>query len=447
VTNGVGGGPRDDRGAGRYAPSQADLRDPVGRARAARELRGEGGGRGRGVRSLGLLAGCLIVAGASAIVILVLATTLLRPIVGGWVTGMAYDSPSLLGIGWISDLVKADLGSALTERASANGSEMEFTVERGDTAAAIADRLHAQGLLADPRAFVFLAVSKGLSTQFEAGAFVLRKDMTPDQLVASLLETKVFATTIALRNALRLEQVAAYLQTLSIKTDVKAFYDLAKKPPASLVADYPFLADLPKGASLEGYLASGVYEVDPRIDAEALLRRLLDGYAAKMGDRLTVPASRRMTLHELDTLASIVDREAVVDSEYAKIAGVYQNRLDAGMILNADPTVIYGVDTTKVTKLPFAHWPSYAFWNPVGTPLADVTLPKSLASYQTYVNAGLPAGPIVTPSVKAMDAALKPDTSGGYIYFVAIPDGGGKHAFAKTYEQHLANLKKYGYIQ
>lgn len=441
-----GGGTRDDRPSRGYAPSQADLRDPLGRAQTARELR-EGRRRGRGPRGLGVLVGCLIIVGATVVVGFALAATLLRPMVGGWVTGMAYGNPSLLGIGWVSDLVRDDLGPVLTQKASTDASETEFIVAPGDSAAAIADRLHTAGLLADPRAFVYLAVSKGLATQLEAGTFVLRKDMTPEELVTSLLQTKVFATTIALRDALRLEQVAAYLQTLPIKTDVKAFYDMAKKPPASVLADYPWLADLPKGASLEGYLGSGVYEVDPRIDAEALLRRLLDGYAAKMGDRLTVPAARGMSLHEVDTLASIVDREAVVDTEYAKIAGVYQNRLDAGMILNADPTVIYGVDTVNVGKLPFARWPTYSFWEVVGTPLADVKLPKSLASYQTYVNAGLPDGPIVTPSVKAMDAALNPDTSGGYMFFVAIPNGGGKHAFAKTYEQHLANLRKYGYIQ
>lgn len=446
MTNGDAGGARDGRSSRRYAPSQAELRDPVTRARSARDLR-EGSRRDRGVRGLGLLVGCLIIAGAVAVVAVALAATLLRPAVGGWVTGMAYDNPSLLGIGWISDLVRDDLGTALTEKASSDSSETEFTVSKGDTAAAIGDRLHAAGLLADPRTFVYLAVSKGIASQLEAGTFVLRRDMTPEQLVTALLESKRFATTIALRDALRLEQVAAFLQTLPIKTDVKAFYEMAKKPPASLLADYPWLADLPKGASLEGYLGSGVYEVDPRIDAEALLRRLLDGYAAKMGARVTVPTSRKMTLHEVDTLASIVDREAVVDGEYAKIAGVYQNRLDAGMILNADPTVIYAVDSVNVGKLPFADWPKYSFWDPVGTPLADVTLPKSLASYQTYVNPGLPAGPIVTPTVTAMDAALDPDTGGGYLFFVAIPDGGGKHAFAKTYEQHLANLKKYGYIQ
>ncbi len=447
MTTGDGGGTQGGGGR-RYAPSQAELRDPVRRARAARRQR-DGGPptRDRVGRGVGVIVGLLIVAGVFVVVGGVLFMTVLRPAIGGWVTGMAYDNPSLLGMGWVSDLVRDDLGPALTTPASSDTSDVEFTVAQGDTAAGIADRLHAEGLLADPRTFVYLAVSRELADKLEAGTFVLRKNMTPEELVTSLLETKLFASTIALRDALRVEQVAAYLQTVTIKTDVEAFYTLAKKPPASVTADYPFLEDLPEGASLEGYLGSGVYEVDPRIDAETLLRRLLDGFEAKMGDRLDVPAARGMTLHQVLTLASIVDREAVLDSEYAKIAGVYQNRLDQGMILNADPTVIYGVDSVNVAKLPFAKWPSYSFWEPVDKALADVKLPKALASFQTYVTVGLPDWPIVTPSLKAVDAALAPDTKGGYLYFVAIPDGGGKHAFAKTYEQHLANLKKYGYIQ
>ena len=442
------GGGTQGGGGRRYAPSQAELRDPVRRARAARRLR-DGGPpmRDRVGRGVGVIVGLVLVVGVFVVVGGVLTTTVLRPAIGGWVTGMAYDNPSLLGMGWVSDLVREDLGPALTKPASTDPSEVEFTVAEGDTAAGIADRLHAEGLLADPRTFVYLAVSRELADKLETGTFVLRKNMTPEELVTSLLETKVFATTIALRDALRIEQVAAYLQTLPIKTDVEAFYKLAKKPPASIRADYAFLEKLPEGASLEGYLGSGVYEVDPRIDAESLLRRLLDGFEAKMGDRLDVPAARGMTLHQVLTLASIVDREAVLDGEYAKIAGVYQNRLDQGMILNADPTVIYGVDSVNVAKLPFAKWPSYSFWEPVDKALADVKLPKALASFQTYVTAGLPDWPIVTPSLKAVDAALDPDTKGGYLYFVAIPDGGGKHAFAKTYEQHLANLKKYGYIE
>ena len=437
-----GGGPRSDDRTRSYAPPQADLRDPVARARAARELRT--GRKGSGGRGLAAIAGILVIIGAVVLGGFIVLTTLLRPAVAGWVTGMAYDSPSLLGIGWVSDLVRDDLGSALTAKASTDPSEVEFTVEQGDTAAGIASRLSAEGLLKDSRAFVFLTTSKGLASQLEAGTFVLRRDMTPDELVSSLLESKVFATTIALRDSLRIEQIVAYLQTLPLKMDVSELYSIVKKPPASLLADYPWLR-IPTGASLEGYLAGGVYGVDPRIEPEALVRKLLDAFAAEMGDRLDIPASRGLTLHEVVTLASIVEREAAVDSEYAKIAGVYQNRIDQGMLFNADPTVIYGQDTVNLEDLPFEKWPTYSFWERLDKALADVKLPKALASFQTYVNTGLPAWPIATPTLKSIDAALKPDTKDGYLYFVAIPDGGGKHAFAKTYEQHLANLQKYGY--
>jgi UPF0755 protein len=442
VTVRRGGGPRtDDRTRG-YAPSQAELRDPVARARAARQLRD--GRPSRKAGGLAAIVGIVLIGGAVLLGGFLLFTTFLRPAVAGWVTGMAYDSPSLLGIGFVADLVRDDLGPALTEKASDDPAEVEFKVEPGDTAAGIANRLAAAGLLKDPRTFVYLSTSRDLADKLEAGTFVLRKDMTPEQLVGSLLETKVFAQTIALRDGLRLEQISAYLQTLPLKMDVNEFYTLVKSPPASLVADYPWLK-LPAGGSLEGYLAGGVYEVDPRIEPEALVRRLLDAFAAEMGERLEVPASRGLTLHQVITLASIVEREAAVDSEYAKIAGVYQNRIDEGMLFNADPTVIYGQDTVNLKKLPFEDWPTYSFWERIDKALADVKLPKALASFQTYVNPGLPDWPIATPTLKSIDAALKPNTKDGYLYFVAIPDGGGKHAFAKTYEQHLANLKKYGY--
>ncbi len=437
-----GGGPRSDDRTRSYAPSQAELRDPVTRARAAREMRT--GRKGLAGRRVAAIAGILAIVAAVLLGSFIAFTTVLRPAVAGWVAGMAYDSPSLLGVGWISDLVHDDLGAALTDKASTDPSEVDFAVQQGDTAAGIANRLAAEGLLKDPRAFVYLTTSKGLASQLEAGTFVLRKDMTPGQLVSALLESKVFATTIALRDGLRIEQIAAYLQTLPLKMDVSEFYSIATRPPAALLADYPWLK-LPKGGSLEGYLAGGIYGVDPRIEPEALVRKLLDAFAAEMGDRLDVPASRGLSLHEVVTLASIVEREAAVDSEYAKIAGVYQNRIDEGMLFNADPTVIYGQDTVNLKGLAFDQWPTYSFWEQIGKPLADVKLPTALASFQTYVNPGMPAWPIATPTLKSIDAVLKPDTAGGYLYFVAIPDGGGKHAFAKTYEQHLANLKKYGY--
>ena len=115
------------------------------------------------------------------------------------------------------------------------------------------------------------------------------------------------------------------------------------------------------------------------------------------------------------------------------------------MLLQADPTVFYGHDTLELAKLPFGQWPMYLFWAPFGQRLADVEFPPELAGYQTYRRKGLIPGPISTPSLASIDAALAPDTSTGYLYFVAKGDGSNTHAFARTFKEHQANLKKYGY--
>jgi UPF0755 protein len=169
-------------------------------------------------------------------------------------------------------------------------------------------------------------------------------------------------------------------------------------------------------------------------------------------ERLDVPSDRGLTFYQVMALASIVEREAVLDDERPLIAGVYQNRIDGieGVtthLLNADPTVFYAIDTVALDELPFASWQEYSFWSPPGVPLADVELPEALQGFQTYQTAGLIPWPICTPSLPSIDAALEPDTDEAFIYFLAIPDGGGSHAFAKTKAEHDENRRKYGYIQ
>jgi UPF0755 protein len=94
----------------------------------------------------------------------------------------------------------------------------------------------------------------------------------------------------------------------------------------------------------------------------------------------------------------------------------------------------------------FDEWQNFLFWSPKDLPpLATVELPEALAGYNTYKVRGLPTGPIDTPSVASIDAALEPDTSDKFLYFVAIPGGGGAHDFSKTFKEHEEKLKKYGY--
>ncbi len=308
--------------------------------------------------------------------------------------------------------------------------------------------------------FLYEAIQAGLGEKLAAGNFILRRNMTPDKVVDALIRARVTVATIDItfREGLRIEQMTALLQTIQSGIDPQAFYDLAKHPTPALLADYPWLqAILPKGASLEGFLYPDTYQVviatnggtTPVTDAEALIRRLLDRFESVVGEeRMNVAASRKMTFYQVVTLASIVEHEAGVDAERALIAGVYQNRLDGlhgiAKILNADPTVTFATDTMALEKLPFAQWKEYFFWKvPAG--LSTVQVDADLQGYQTYQSGGLIPGPISTPSLASIDAALHPDQQDGYLYFVLIPDT-KTHAFAKTLAEHNANLRKYGYL-
>ena len=154
-----------------------------------------------------------------------------------------------------------------------------------------------------------------------------------------------------------------------------------------------------------------------------------------------------MTFYQIVSLASIVQREATLPEEMPLIAGVYANRLDAAKwplgLLQSDPTIFYIHDTLELAKVPVTEWPKYVFWDTIKGGLTTETLPPDLAPYNTYTSKGLPPGPIDTPTITAIDAALEPDTKDGYFYFIAKNDGSQTTAFAKTLKQHQANVKKY----
>ncbi len=275
-----------------------------------------------------------------------------------------------------------------------------------------------------------------------------------------LVENQIIVRTVPVtfREGLRIEQMTAKLMTVQgTNVDPRAFYDLAEHPTDELLADYPWLLDTsirPKGASLEGFLYPATYDLRvgdaQATTAEDLIRMMLDTFYKRVGQaRMDVPKSRGLSFYEVLTLASIVEREAVLDEERPLIAGVYQNRIDRVPsvkhgLLQADPTVIYAVDTVNLGSYS-TDWTKYVFWTVPEGPLKDQQLPDSLAGYNTYAVRGLPPGPIVTPTIKSIDAALEPDTKAGYTYFVAIPGGNGAHDFSKTLAEHQKKLKKYGY--
>ncbi len=454
-----GRGPRDPMAD--PAPQQVPAGD--GYRRSGRYGRGPGdqrryeryGDRGGGLG--GLLRFLLFLAVLSAAVVLVL-VTVARPILRMAVAPWAERNPSVLSIGFIAELVREDLGPALTAPASTDPTSVTFVVADGDTPALLAPKLEAAGLIASEPAFLYFAHEDGLAPQLVAGNFQLARNMTPEQVVRGLINNRVVeqAQTITFREGLRIEQMTAKLETIpGTRIDPKAFYDLAEHPSDKLLGDYPWLLD-PKihttGASLEGFLYPATYTIrtDPiaPTDAEGLIRMMLDAFYANVGpDRMTVPAARGLTFQQVLVLASIVEQEAQLDVDRPLIAGVYQNRLNpklwASGLLQSDPTIFYVNDTLQLDKLAFTKWQTYVFWDklPTGYQL-PVPLPAALAAYNTYTSKGLPPGPICSPAVASIDAALNPNTKTGYLFFLATGQN-GKTVYAKTQAQHDANVQKY----
>ena len=457
-----GGRPRDSRKALQAHPADegtfAEKWEPDYRRQGgAKGGKGNGNGYGsnggygkpRGGGFGGILR-FLVFALLLAAIVLALLLTALRPLFRDAVLGWASDNPGALDVPFVADLVKEDLGDKLTAPASSDTTQIPFTVSTGESASTIAARLEEQGFLADRRAFVFLAVEKNLAGDLRTGDFILRKSMTPEQLVTALLDpNSVQYIDIRLRTGLRLEQITALLETIDgLALKPEDFYNLVKHPTADLLAEYDWL-QLPEGASLEGYLWPATYRVLPDTTAVELVRLMLDNFHDAIEGRMDVPAARGMTFYEVLTLASLVEREAILDEEKPLIAGVYQNRLDGKLkhrLLQADPTVIYAFDTVELDKLGIDRWREYNFWTiPKDIALKDITLPAELEGFQTYQRPGLFSGPICTPTLASMDAALTPDTADGYLFFVAKRDGSNGHAFARTEKEHNANKVKYGY--
>ena len=393
-----------------------------------------------------------------AALVLVVMATVARPLLRAVVVPWAWDNPSALQLGFVSDLVREDLGAALTDPASEDDTKVEFVVQPGDTPTSLAPRLEDAGIIASQRAFLYEARQDDLLPKLNAGRYSLALNLTPAGVVDGLVNNRIEnqALKVTFREGLRAEQMTAKLQTIpGTDVDPQAFYDLVMKPTDALLGDYPWLLDetvRPKGASLEGFLYPATYTIttgnENPTTADDLVRMMLNAFYDHVGpDRLKVPDKRGLTFYEELTLASIVEREAQVDEERPLIAGVYQNRLNPKKwptgLLQSDPTIFYVNDTLQLDAMKFNQWQTYVFWNKLKEQL-PVPLPANLAGYNTYTSKGLPPGPISSPSIASIDAAIAPNTKDGYLFFIAKGDGSGTSAFAKTHAEHDQNVAKYG---
>jgi UPF0755 protein len=247
----------------------------------------------------------------------------------------------------------------------------------------------------------------------------------------------------------RLEEVVGYLGSTQLTLNLEEFAALVRKPPADLLNQYEFLADLPRDRTLEGYLYPDTYRVFANTSERAMVELLLDTFEARFTPEIAEGIEAQgLSVDEAVTLASIVEREAVLEEERPLIAGVYLNRInnpegETAGLLNADPTLQYALATREHRDAAVDAWGTLEWWPQLQVGGSDVDVPRRLRGYQTYRNPGLPPTPIASPRISSLEAVAFADTESGNLYFVAGCPGGqrdGSHYFAQTYGEHQANI-------
>ncbi len=287
-----------------------------------------------------------------------------------------------------------------------------IVIRQGDALATIGARLARSRVIRSQSLFRLWARATGLDRSIQPGEYGF-EEATNVRAVVRRLARGTQRPGVTIPEGLTVREVAALLAEAGLGNEA-SFLCLAHDPEFLLEAGVP-------GAQLEGYLFPDTYRLSPLMAPGEILgtmvRRFHERFSAAHHRRA---ATRGLTVDEVVTLASIIEKETGQPDERARIAGVFQNRLRIGMRLQSDPTVIYGLPHFD-GNLTRAH-------------LREPT------PYNTYVISGLPPGPIANPGLAAIDAALAP-ADVPYLYFVSKNDG--SHAFSRTLAEHNRAVAQY----
>ena len=284
-------------------------------------------------------------------------------------------------------------------------------------------------IIKNGKIFKYYAKFKNES-QFQAGDYTFTQSMTLDEIIETLKTGKLYRTpvfTMTVPEGLTLEQIGEVVAKNSSHTAEEFLATVTNDAfVEQMMAEFPELITEEVKAEhirhdLEGYLYPATYPFyteNPTI--EEIAETMISALNTLVNDYKTSIAEREMTVHQFLTFASLLEEEATATTDRETIASVFYNRLEIDMPLQTDPTVLYSLGEHKDRVL-----------------YADLEVENP---YNTYKNTGLPPGPIAGAGKSSLEAAISPSET-DYFYFLADQDG--TNHFAKTYEEHLANVAKY----
>lgn len=291
------------------------------------------------------------------------------------------------------------------------GKHVRLNIQSGSSLRAISDSLYSKELIPSRDSFEFAVLLRGLETELQAGVFAVPENASFQDIIHTLTHAKPEIVKVTIIEGLQSREIARLLEKKFL-FNRRDFMDVVEDSTLAAKWGVP-------GPTLEGFLFPETYKFFINATAESIARRMVEHFYQVVPDSFAERAKYyNWTLWEAVTMASIIEGEAIYDSERPKVASVYHNRLEQGMRLQADPTIQFIIEDG-----PRRLWSKDL----------DIESP-----YNTYRNSGLPPGPINNPGLESIRAALYPAET-NYLYFVARGDG--YHTFSRTNREHI-NAKR-----
>jgi UPF0755 protein len=309
-----------------------------------------------------------------------------------------------------------------------DGSTVRLVIAEGSTGEQVVSRLADEGLIRCGGTFGNLLMrADGRASTILAGTYSIPMGTSLDDILAQLTTPpeKVPTVRVTIPEGLRIASTFPGERSISSvieeQTGVKA-EEVVRYANSGKLSLPPYLA---AGQSAEGFLFPNTYQfVKKGLDAKTIVDEMLAEFGRQAKELELAAGAKDLGIRPYDvvTIASMIEREAQVDEDRALIAGVIFNRLDAGQTLGIDATLLYD-DPSPDGKLSSSDL-------------------KSDSPYNTRSTAGLPPTPIASPGAASLDATLHPATTDFFYYVLCPQDGEGVHRFAKTYQEHLANVQE-----
>lgn len=295
---------------------------------------------------------------------------------------------------------------------------IDIVIPSSSSTRAIAALLKDNGLIRNERVFVAYCRQQKIDSQMKAGHYRFARSMSLPDIAQAIAQGKVVQVTFTIPEGYTVVQIGELLTARSLCT-AAAWEEAVKQD-----YDFSFVKTARPASgksSLEGFLFPDTYVVGETASPQDIIRAMLNRFEDVWKNEMETAAQQQgRNVNDVVVMASLVEEEARIDTERATIAGVIWNRLQKGMMLQIDATVLYSLNQNK----------------PVVT-YADL---KVESPYNTYLHAGLPPGPIACPGQAALQAALHPEKHNYYYY---IARGDGSHHFSATYAEHLQAQRRY----